>query len=116
MHGRSGDAPACDDPAGLDSRLLAARRRPRGARREWSLRVTRSGLSAEEVAAAAARLHERLADGPLRRREIDDLLGKPLAGAAGLWLDLVRVAPSGTWERRRADLYAAAGDWLERPR
>jgi len=30
----------------------------------------------------------------------------------GLWLDLVRVPPSGTWERRRADLYAAAEDWL----
>ena len=25
-----------------------------------------------------------------------------------LWLDLVRIPPSGTWERRRADLYAAA--------
>ena len=25
--------------------------------------------------------------------------------AIGLWLDLVRVPPSGTWERRRADLY-----------
>jgi hypothetical protein len=30
----------------------------------------------------------------------------------GLWLDLVRVPPSGTWERRRADLYAAAEDWV----
>ena len=84
-----------------------------GARREWALRVVRSGLTAEEVAAAAARLRERLADGPLRRKEIEDLLGKPLAGAVGLWLDLVRVPPSGTWERRRADLYAAAADWLE---
>jgi hypothetical protein len=28
---------------------------------------------------------------------------------------MVRVPPSGTWERRRADLYALAEDWLPRP-
>ena len=33
-------------------------------------------------------------------------------GYVGLWLDLVRVPPSGTWERRRADLLAAAQDWI----
>jgi hypothetical protein len=32
-----------------------------------------------------------------------------------MWLELVRVPPSGTWERRRADLYAAAEDWLGPP-
>jgi hypothetical protein len=31
---------------------------------------------------------------------------------AGLWLDMVRVPPSGTWERRRADLYGLAEDWV----
>jgi len=31
----------------------------------------------------------------------------------GLWIDLVRVPPSGTWGRRRADLYGLADDWLE---
>jgi hypothetical protein len=82
-------------------------------RRDWWLRVASGGLSAEEVAAAASTLRDALADGPLRRKEIEDLLGKPLAGAVGMWLDLVRVPPSGTWERRRADLYAAAADWLE---
>jgi hypothetical protein len=30
----------------------------------------------------------------------------------GLWLDMVRVPPSGTWERRLADLYALADDWI----
>jgi hypothetical protein len=30
----------------------------------------------------------------------------------GLWLDMVRVPPSGTWERRRADLYGLADAWL----
>jgi hypothetical protein len=31
---------------------------------------------------------------------------------AGQWLDLVRIPPSGTWARRRADLYGLAEDWL----
>jgi hypothetical protein len=30
-------------------------------------------------------------------------------------LDLLRAPPSGTWERRRADLFVAAEDWLGRP-
>jgi hypothetical protein len=29
-----------------------------------------------------------------------------------LWLDLVRVPPSGTWDRRRADLFGLAEDWI----
>ena len=33
----------------------------------------------------------------------------------GLWLDMVRVPPSGTWDRRRADLYALAEDWIGPP-
>lgn len=31
---------------------------------------------------------------------------------AAMWLDMVRVPPSGTWERRRADLYGLADEWL----
>lgn len=30
-------------------------------------------------------------------------------------LDLVRVPPSGTWDRRRADVYALADRWAPRP-
>ncbi|HET6549154.1 MAG TPA: crosslink repair DNA glycosylase YcaQ family protein, partial [Solirubrobacter sp.] len=33
----------------------------------------------------------------------------------GAWLDLVRVPPSGTWERRRADLYDLATRWVGPP-
>jgi hypothetical protein len=31
------------------------------------------------------------------------------------WVELVRAPPSGTWERRRADLYALAEDWIGPP-
>jgi hypothetical protein len=70
--------------------------------------------------AVAALLRERLAGGPLRQAELTSLLaaeGLPRVAwsGAGLWLDLVRVPPSGTWERRRADLYGLADDWLARP-
>jgi hypothetical protein len=86
----------------------------RSGRREWWVRTHRDGPGAREVAAGARRLRRRLVHGPLRSAEIDQFLGKPVARAVGLWLELVRVPPSGTWERRRADLYAAAEEWLGR--
>jgi Winged helix DNA-binding domain len=42
-------------------------------------------------------------------------VGKPRAMGAALWADLVRAPPSGTWERRRADLFALAEDWIGPP-
>ena len=33
-----------------------------------------------------------------------------LFNGATLWLDVVRVPPAGTWEHRRADIYAASRD------
>jgi hypothetical protein len=33
----------------------------------------------------------------------------------GLWLDLVRAPPAGTWDRRRADLWADATAWAGPP-
>jgi hypothetical protein len=87
----------------------------RDGRRELWLRGHRNEPSARDLAAAAKRLRPRLADGPLSRREVDEIVGMGSAGVngVGLWLDLVRVPPSGTWERRRADLYGAAADWIE---
>ena len=84
-------------------------------RRRWWLRATRGTLDAGDIAAAADRLRERLRAGPLKRAELEEVVGPGLATAVGLWLDLVRVPPSGTWERRRADLVAAAEDWLGPP-
>jgi hypothetical protein len=49
------------------------------------------------------------------RKELEALVGKTRAGGVGLWVDLVRAPPSGTWERRRADLYALAEDWVGAP-
>jgi Winged helix DNA-binding domain len=82
----------------------------RRARREWWLRVHPE--VSREPAAAARRLRRRLADGPRSRAELIESLSTSHFNGAGLWLDMVRVPPSGTWERRRADIYATAEDWL----
>jgi hypothetical protein len=50
--------------------------------------------------------------GQLSRKELDELVGKQHTIGVGLWIDLVRVPPAGTWARRRADLFAAAEDWI----
>jgi Winged helix DNA-binding domain len=86
----------------------------RHARRDWWLKSHTGGPSSREMADAAKRVRRRLRDGPLRRAEVDELVGSGAVGVGGvgMWLDLVRAPPSGTWERRRADLYAAAQDWL----
>jgi Winged helix DNA-binding domain len=90
----------------------------RDARRESWLRGHRGRVSARDIEPAVKRLKPRLAEGPLSRAELDELLGKPgpqVINGLGLWIDLVRSPPSGTWERRRADIYAAADDWLGPP-
>lgn len=81
-------------------------------RRDWYLRITKGHPSEAELAGAAERLRAAFADGPLRQAEIDRLIGARLRTGAGMWIDLVRVPPSGTWERRRADLYTSAEQWL----
>jgi hypothetical protein len=86
----------------------------RDARREsWQRSVP--DLSARQMAGAAKTVARRLAAGPLPRKEMDALVGKDRARGVGLWHDMVRVPPSGTWERRRADLYGDAVDWLGPP-
>lgn len=87
----------------------------RAARRAWWRRVTRGRIGDAEMRRVADRCRARLAAGPLHRRELEELAGKEAMTGLGPWLDLVRVPPSGTWERRRADLYAAAEDWLGPP-
>jgi hypothetical protein len=81
----------------------------RRARREWALRV---GTWAEEaMLERAAALGRGLADGPRTVKELGGLADGFL-GSFGVWLDLVRVPPSGTWERRRADRLALAEQWV----
>jgi Winged helix DNA-binding domain len=70
----------------------------REARRDWWRRVTRGAIPDAKMQRAADRCRERLAAGPAHRREIDEAAGKELTNGVGMWLDMVRVPPSGTWE------------------
>jgi hypothetical protein len=86
-------------------------------RRELWLRAIRRELQATDMQAAADLVRRHLADGPRRQAELVELLkaeGYPRVAwsGAGLWLDMIRMPPSGTWERRRADLLGVAEDWL----
>jgi hypothetical protein len=82
----------------------------REARRAWALRFPGVGDEAA-LRTAAERLRSALTDGPKTVKELDGLVSGFL-GNAGLWVDLVRVPPSGTWERRRADRLGLAETWV----
>jgi hypothetical protein len=85
----------------------------RQARREqWRRTAMRlSGVGERDMEAAADRMRAALADGPRTVKELGDL-ATGFVGTLGLWVDLVRVPPAGTWERRRADRLALADDWV----
>ena len=94
--------------------IAEAIRKPR---REGWLKATHRqamGATPSEFERLARRLRRKLADGPMSRKEIDSVHGKGSVwtNGAGVFLDMVRIPPSGTWERRRADLYAAAEEWI----
>lgn len=83
----------------------------RRSKREWWLRTHGRGVTAQKIAANDRKIRRALSGSTLGRAELEELLGQRL-GIAPSWIDLVRVPPSGTWDRRRADLYALAQDWV----
>ena len=83
----------------------------RQARRVWALRIPNATAGEGPMIEAATRLREALAAGPRSVKELGEM-GAGFVGNLGLWVDLVRVPPSGTWERRRADRLALAEQWV----
>lgn len=84
----------------------------RKSRRDWWLRVQQGNLTEHVMIEAARKLKDLLKEGPRSSRDLEDAIGREGWSGVGLWLDLVRVPPSGTWERRRADLFADAENWI----
>jgi hypothetical protein len=82
----------------------------RQAQQKWWLRVHK-GVSRQGVAANDRKVRRALRGKTLSRVELEEVIGQRW-GPAGVFVDLVRVPPSGTWERRRADVYALAEDWV----
>ena len=82
--------------------------RQEGWLRAWKLEER--GLDLDSVART---LRGELAGRTWQRKELDALLrGKGSTIWSGAWVELVRVPPSGTWQRRRADLFRLAHEWL----
>jgi len=85
--------------------------------RDWWLRSTKRRPEEGRLRAIDERGRALLIDGPKRKKEILDAVGIPASDfvAIGLWSQLVRIPPSGTWENRRADLYGLAETWVGPP-
>ena len=80
--------------------------------REWGARVTKAPPTLDR-SAALARVRAAMAAGPIKRPALDDLLRdehRAVRQSIDTDLAILRVPPSGTWERRRADLCALADD------
>jgi Winged helix DNA-binding domain len=93
--------------------LTAAVRRSR--RELWSRVAKSRDLDLDGWQRVATIITVALADGPRPRGEliqalVDEGFAKDIWEGVGLWVDMIRVPPSGTWERRRADLFGLASD------
>jgi hypothetical protein len=86
----------------------------RDARREHWLKVRRGKVDPSRLKASARRVRALLADGPRHRDELFERVGSDSMAwnGVGVFIDLVRAPPSGTWEHRRADIFATADEWL----
>jgi hypothetical protein len=89
----------------------------RRSRRDTWLRAARHQVEGLDMESVAALVREHLGGRPCRAAELKHLLaghGIPAAAMSGvgLWLDMVRVPPAGTWTQRRADLYGLADEWI----
>ena len=86
----------------------------RRARRQMWLRLMKGQRTEDEMRKLADRTRAVLSSGPMKRTDLVKELGLDSATwvGVGLWVDLVRVPPSGTWARRRADLYGLAESWV----
>jgi hypothetical protein len=95
-----------------DYPLLAAAIRRSG--QEWWLRVNKVDLDMTPFARRARAFFR----GQVRtRKEVEQFMKEnefPRASLWGFahWINLVRVPPAGTWDHRRADLFALAEEWV----
>jgi hypothetical protein len=87
----------------------------REARRDGWLAYRRGKTTEREAIEAAKVVEKRLKAGATTRKELAEGLDSMLFNGANVWLDLIRIPPSGTWERRRADMFALAEEWVGPP-
>jgi hypothetical protein len=83
----------------------------RAPQRDWWLRTRKPRPAERELERQAEELRALMVEGPRRQEELVEVVGRSW-GMVGPWLDLVRVPPSGTWEKRRAHLFQIAERWV----
>ena len=82
-------------------------------RQEWWHRTFGREFSRDEIDRIAAKLDATLAGRVWPRRELDEQMRSHSTTVwSGAWVALIRVPPSGTWKRRRADLFQRAEEWI----
>ena len=97
-----------------DYALFAAGVRASG--QDWWRRVNK--VSADLDMGVFARRARKFLRGSVRSRaDVEEFLTAndfPHASSWGFahWLDLIRVPPAGTWEQRRANMFALAEEWV----
>jgi hypothetical protein len=91
--------------------IQVAVREPR--RKAWAAYGDRAGRE-KEVVAAVKKIKKAMANGEMSRKEVMELTGADSVVFNGTqaFLDQVRVPPAGTWDRRRADVFLDAEQWI----
>ena len=82
-------------------------------RQEWWHQTFGREFSRKQIDRIAVRLDAQLAGRAWPRKELDELMRSHSTTVwSGAWVALIRVPPSGTWKRRRADLFQRAAEWI----
>lgn len=84
-------------------------------RQEWWRQTWGKEFSWAEMERIAAKLDAELTGRAWPRKDLDQLMRSHSTTVwSGAWVALIRVPPSGTWSRRRADLFQRAAEWIGR--
>lgn len=82
-------------------------------RQEWWHRTFGKEFSRGEIDGIAVQLDAELTGRVWPRKELDEQMRSHSTTVwSGAWVALIRVPPSGTWKRRRADLFQRAAEWI----
>jgi hypothetical protein len=82
-------------------------------RQDWWHQTWGREFARAEIDRIATKLDAELAGRTWPRTELDQLMRSHSTTIwSGAWVALIRVPPSGTWKRRRADLFQRAAEWM----
>jgi hypothetical protein len=82
-------------------------------RQDWWQSTWGKEFPRHDMDTVAAKLTRELAGRQWLRKELDALLSAHGSSIwSGVWVPLIRVPPSGTMRRRRADIFQLAAEWI----